>query len=121
MCEGYACHGVELVFVFGTAELQGQTPALDEVILTNQTMAYWTNFAKTGSPNNVGLTRTMLFLLISFVHYLFRIPQCGRASPRTRISSCTWARQATMLLSTTARRTVSSGSSSTSATRSVPL
>ena len=30
----------------------GQSPAQDEVILTEQVMTYWTNFAKTGNPNS---------------------------------------------------------------------
>ena len=115
MCEGYACHGVELVFVFGTAELQGQTPPQDEILLSNQTMSYWTNFAKTGNPNNVGLTRLMP--LFGDFGTMSHFGQFGPPSRRTRTSSCTWGHQATMLLLTTARRTVSSGSFLTSATR----
>ena len=30
----------------------------EEVVLTNQMMAYWGNFAKTGNPNGDGLTGT---------------------------------------------------------------
>ena len=75
-CEGYACHGVELVFVFGTSDrmcfflhlcffcassitillVMGRNLTADEVVLTNQMMAYWGNFAKTGNPNGEGLT-----------------------------------------------------------------
>ena len=34
----------------------GRNLTSEEVVLTNQMMAYWGNFAKTGNPNGDGLT-----------------------------------------------------------------
>lgn len=47
-CNGHACHGVELPFVFHTGD-QFDT---DEIRLSVQIVQYWTNFARSGSPNS---------------------------------------------------------------------
>ncbi|XP_071941549.1 acetylcholinesterase-like [Antedon mediterranea] len=54
-----AAHGEDMSFVFGmhynegNGWLYGKLPA-EEVRLTNAMMTYWSNFAKTGDPNNSG-------------------------------------------------------------------
>ncbi|XP_071943258.1 acetylcholinesterase-like [Antedon mediterranea] len=54
-----AAHGDDLPFVFGmhyneeNSWFYGKLPA-EEVRLTNAMMTYWSNFAKTGDPNNSG-------------------------------------------------------------------
>ncbi|XP_059164846.1 cAMP-regulated D2 protein-like [Physella acuta] len=50
-CNGRACHGVEVVYVFHTAYLANFTFTPDEELLSSSMMTYWTNFAWTGDPN----------------------------------------------------------------------
>jgi carboxylesterase type B len=50
-CEGYACHGIELVFVFGTDFAFHISFSADEQVLTTRMMDYWGNFVNTGNPN----------------------------------------------------------------------
>ncbi len=49
-----AYHGAELPYVFGTHDEWLPTNS-DDIILTEQIMAYWTNFARSGNPNGDGL------------------------------------------------------------------
>lgn len=50
-------HGTEIPFVFqkqiGSSASLNLTP--QQLVLSNQMLAYWTNFAKTGNPNRSGL------------------------------------------------------------------
>jgi len=48
-CEGHACHGVDLPYVFHSTGPYKFTP--DEENLSGQMIDYWTNFARTGDPN----------------------------------------------------------------------
>lgn len=52
-CVGHVCHGAELPFVFHSAD-EGGWFHFDaaEVKLSYQMMDYWTNFGRTGDPNN---------------------------------------------------------------------
>jgi carboxylesterase type B len=50
-CKNSSCHGVELPFVFKTAELGGFKYTSEEITLTNSLMQYWGNFIKYGNPN----------------------------------------------------------------------
>ncbi|KAL4657097.1 carboxylesterase 5A-like [Arapaima gigas] len=49
-------HGDEVSFVFGAAFWNGHIKANKEGELSKKMMAYWANFARTGSPNGPGLT-----------------------------------------------------------------
>lgn len=50
-CQGHPCHGGELPILFNTAKAAGFPASPDEVILGRVMAAYWTNFARTGNPN----------------------------------------------------------------------
>lgn len=50
-CEGHVCHGEEIVYVFHSADQSGFNFNQEEEILSNQMIAYWTNFAYTSDPN----------------------------------------------------------------------
>jgi para-nitrobenzyl esterase len=47
-------HGVDLAYVFGNMDEPGAYDGTDHA-LAEAVMSYWTNFAKTGDPNGVGL------------------------------------------------------------------
>eukprot|EP01114_Cavostelium_apophysatum_P018906 TRINITY_DN5943_c0_g1_i1.p1 TRINITY_DN5943_c0_g1~~TRINITY_DN5943_c0_g1_i1.p1 ORF type:complete len:531 (-),score=98.59 TRINITY_DN5943_c0_g1_i1:27-1619(-) len=51
-CMNKSCHGGELPFVFHSATDSGFNYTPEELILTDQMVLYWTNFAKTGNPNS---------------------------------------------------------------------
>ena len=51
-----AYHGAELPYVFGTHDDWLPT-STDDLNLTDQIMTYWTNFARVGDPNGIGLPR----------------------------------------------------------------
>ncbi|KAL8617718.1 hypothetical protein ACOMHN_053551 [Nucella lapillus] len=53
-CEGRVCHGSELVYLFHSEWSGNFTFTPDEEILSAQIMDFWTNFAKSGDPNNPG-------------------------------------------------------------------
>lgn len=56
----YVGHGDELVFVFRTFDTWWDKqfkPTPDELQLSHEMMAYWTNFAKDGNPNGGNLTK----------------------------------------------------------------
>lgn len=55
-----AYHGAELPYVFGTHDDWLPTGPEDRV-LTEQLMAYWTNFARSGDPNGEGLASWLPF------------------------------------------------------------
>ncbi len=74
MCEGYACHGVELPFVFGTASAFNVSMSADETVLCNAVMTFWGNFVNTGHP--AGKTTPGLCCLPSLC--------CAVFSPSTR-------------------------------------
>eukprot|EP00042_Codosiga_hollandica_P048698 m.549261 g.549261 ORF g.549261 m.549261 type:complete len:523 (-) comp57724_c1_seq5:59-1627(-) len=50
-CEGHACHGIELPFVFHTDFAFHIHFSPDELVLTDAMMAYWGNFINSGNPN----------------------------------------------------------------------
>jgi len=51
-----AFHSDELEYVFGTLDTRrGTTWSQQDRTLSEQTMTYWTNFARTGNPNGKGL------------------------------------------------------------------
>ncbi|KAF2068395.1 hypothetical protein CYY_010279 [Polysphondylium violaceum] len=50
-CADAVCHGLELPYVFDTASQDGYTFTAAEQQLSLQLMNYWTNFAKSGNPN----------------------------------------------------------------------
>jgi para-nitrobenzyl esterase len=53
---GYAFHSDELEYVFGTLDTRvGATWRPEDRKLSEQTITYWTNFARTGDPNGKGL------------------------------------------------------------------
>ena len=52
----YAFHSDELEYVFGTLDVRrGSTWRPEDRKLSEQIVAYWTNFARTGDPNEEGL------------------------------------------------------------------
>jgi para-nitrobenzyl esterase len=52
----YAFHSDELEYVFGTLDVRrGSTWRPEDRKLSEQIVAYWTNFARTGDPNGEGL------------------------------------------------------------------
>ena len=53
-CAGHVCHGSELPLLFQTANLYNFTMTSDELKLSGNLVAYWTNFAKNNNPN-IGL------------------------------------------------------------------
>jgi acetylcholinesterase/cholinesterase len=53
VCETIACHATELPFVFNNVPSFAHFQP-DESVLSARMMSYWTNFAKTGDPNNDG-------------------------------------------------------------------
>ena len=50
---GGSSHAAELAFVFGSLQIEKQTPSYKE--LSNAMMTYWTQFAETGNPNTTDL------------------------------------------------------------------
>jgi acetylcholinesterase/cholinesterase len=50
-CQGKVCHGVELPYLFDSARGAGFHTTEDEETLSRYFGAYWTNFARTGDPN----------------------------------------------------------------------
>lgn len=50
-CDGHVCHGEEIAYVFHSADQSGFNFKTDEEDLSNQMIAYWTNFAWTSDPN----------------------------------------------------------------------
>lgn len=50
-CVGKVCHGVELPYLFDSARGAGFHTTEDEEVLSRYMGAYWTNFARTGDPN----------------------------------------------------------------------
>ena len=50
---GGSSHAAELAFVFGSPQIEKQTPSYKK--LSNAMMTYWTQFAKTGNPNTTDL------------------------------------------------------------------
>lgn len=52
---GGAFHSGDLAFVFGNTRLVGHDWNVEDHNLSEQINSYWTNFAKTGNPNNDGL------------------------------------------------------------------
>ncbi|CAE8615372.1 unnamed protein product [Polarella glacialis] len=48
---GLVLHGDEIGYVFGTL----RTPSAQQAAVSNITMTFWANFAKTGNPNGPGL------------------------------------------------------------------
>jgi para-nitrobenzyl esterase len=54
--EAFAFHSDDIEYVFGTLDTRpGETIRPEDRKLSEQMMAYWTNFAKTGDPNGPGL------------------------------------------------------------------
>lgn len=53
-CPDAVCHGDELPFVFGTAEMVGFDFTGEESQLSGTMLQYWTNFAKNLNPNGSG-------------------------------------------------------------------
>jgi para-nitrobenzyl esterase len=52
----FAFHSDDIEYVFGTLDTRpGETVRAEDRTLSEQLMSYWTNFAKTGDPNGVGL------------------------------------------------------------------
>ncbi|KAI6658099.1 acetylcholinesterase isoform E4-E6 precursor [Oopsacas minuta] len=51
-CYNFACHTAELPYVFGTVSLWGRQFSQEDKGLSEQTQAYWGNFAHAGSPNS---------------------------------------------------------------------
>jgi len=51
-CVDFACHGVELPFVFDSAAASGFNFTVQEKALSVSMGTYWTNFAKSGNPNS---------------------------------------------------------------------
>jgi len=49
-CNGHACHGSELAFVFHSAQPYHKFNVAEED-LSQRMVRYWTNFAKSGNPN----------------------------------------------------------------------
>ncbi|WAR06075.1 D2-like protein [Mya arenaria] len=51
-CEGHVCHGEEIAYVFHSADRSGFDFSADEERLSDELIAYWTNFAYTSDPNS---------------------------------------------------------------------
>ena len=57
-----ASHADELPYVFGTLGSPGRpAPRREDTAMSALVMAYWTNFAKTGNPNDAGLPQWPAF------------------------------------------------------------
>ena len=54
LCHFYVGHGDDLLFIFGSINDLGN-PSSSESRLSDEIIAYWTNFARTGNPNGPGL------------------------------------------------------------------
>lgn len=50
-CVTKVCHAEELPILFGTPPLAGFNFTTEEIALSNLMQDYWTNFARTGNPN----------------------------------------------------------------------
>ena len=50
-CEKHACHGIELPFIFSSAELAGYTFSTDEYSLVREIIFLWSNMAKYSDPS----------------------------------------------------------------------
>lgn len=56
-CEGRVCHGSEIVYLFHTEKAGNYTFTREEEVISKEIMDFWTNFAKTGDPNNPGFEK----------------------------------------------------------------
>jgi para-nitrobenzyl esterase len=59
---GLAYHSAEIEYVFGTLDWKKIKWRPEDYKLSEQMGAYWTNFAKTGNPNGVGLGAWPLYI-----------------------------------------------------------
>ena len=51
-CQGHACHGIELPFIFSSISLIGFHFTTDEYSIVRQMQIYWSNMAKYSNPND---------------------------------------------------------------------
>ncbi len=61
---GYGCkagHGAEIRFAFDQLALDTRAWTADDKTMADRLVRYWTNFAKTGNPNDVGLPQWPAF------------------------------------------------------------
>ena len=49
-CDGHACHGIELPFLFSSALLAGYVFTTDEYLLVREITSFWSNMAKYSDP-----------------------------------------------------------------------
>lgn len=54
-CQGHVCHGSDMPLVFQTASYAGFQFTQEELILSDDLITYFTNFAKSGNPNSPGV------------------------------------------------------------------
>lgn len=80
-CLDEVCHGEELPYVFHTASAAKGTFTPAEETLSEQMVAYWTNFAKTGDPNGAGLPSWPSFPSGHSYLYLESPPQTSVSDP----------------------------------------
>ncbi|XP_071941027.1 uncharacterized protein [Antedon mediterranea] len=60
-CYGRVCHGGDLPFIFQNANYLGYEYTPEEQLLSDSMVYYWTNFAHTGDPNEIGELSTVKY------------------------------------------------------------
>ena len=77
---GLAYHSAEIEYVFGTLDWKKISWRPEDYKLSEQMGAYWTNFAKTGNPNGVGLGAWPIYIRKSG-YQLMHLGAAPRATP----------------------------------------
>eukprot|EP00042_Codosiga_hollandica_P045194 m.455777 g.455777 ORF g.455777 m.455777 type:complete len:511 (+) comp56967_c0_seq2:1279-2811(+) len=82
ICNGYACHSVELPFVFASFP---QVFGPDEAALSNTVIAYWGAFAHTGDPNTAAQPKWPRIDTDALSQQVLNVPACANLrDPRAK-------------------------------------